>query len=254
MSTLWFPWEHHHFWQIYDFAGFWWNCTETTKLSQKSKCWFQTCTNSAEPHQKTWCVSNYEAEPWVCWEICSIVARNLFFAILERVLCFLVRSSKNIWTLGAVSWFRYFWNDKIATVYDVALISQWPEQKHCHVILVRDVFVIFGMEVLSFRITSFCVAREHWFFRDTSTISLPVVEHVAKAWSWQEEPMYFHKMFTKYLCLPKNPNTFFCNTSPGSVWRGVPQLPTHYVFGPFGRAPCLWHISEPVDFAESSVM
>ena len=79
-------------------------------------------------------------------------------------LCFLVRSSKNIWTLGAVSWFRYVWNDKIATVYDVALISQWPEQKHCHVILVRDVLVIFGMKVLSFRITSFRVAREHWFF------------------------------------------------------------------------------------------
>ena len=72
-------------------------------------------------------------------------------------------------------------NDRIATVYDVALISQCPEQKHCHVILFHDVFVIFGMEVLSFRITSFRVAREHLFFRGSSAISLPVVEHVAKA-------------------------------------------------------------------------
>jgi hypothetical protein len=72
---------------------------------------------------------------------------------LDRFV-FLVRSSKNIWTLGAVSWFRYVWNDNIATVYDGALISQCLEQKLCHVTLFRDVFVIFGMEVLSFRITS----------------------------------------------------------------------------------------------------
>ena len=149
MSTLWFPWEHHHFWQIYDFARFWWNCTETTKLSQKSKCWFQTCTNSAEPHQKTWCVSNYEAEPWVCWEICSIVARSLFPAILERVCVFWYVLQKTFGPWGQFRdfamfemtrsplcmtspWFRNGRNRSIVMSYWFAMSSLSLEWRCCH--------------------------------------------------------------------------------------------------------------------------
>ena len=128
-------------------------------------------------------------------------------------------------------------------MYDVALISQCPEQKHCHVILVRDVFVIFGMEVLSFRITSFCVVRVHCFFRDTSTISLPVVEHVAKAWNSQEEPMYFHKMFTKYVFLQNNPNIILFATQAlglsGGAFHSCQRITSsgllgeHHAFGTY---------------------
>ena len=153
------------------------------------------------------------------------------------------------------------------------VISLCLKRQHRHCVLRCPDFAMSGTEALSCHIVSrclrylwnggavisynfvLCCSRALIFSRqfcDFPTCCRACGEsmELARRANVFSQHVYKIDSFSKKTQMPH----FYCNTSPGSVRRGVPQLPKHYVFGSFGRAPCLWHISKPVDFAESSVM